>query len=127
MRWVRPRSMRSHSCGGDQARQQIVGEDALGALFAAVDGEGDALGEKREIGGLLAALQFLGRQVGQGFSQGAVLGPQFALRLAHLIEGLVERVVAEQRVQFRRITGAHVLRKELVLTKLRDRLPGMGG
>ena len=34
----------------NQARQQVVREDALRAFFAAVDGEGDALGEKREIG-----------------------------------------------------------------------------
>ena len=30
----------------DDARQEIVGEDALGAFFVAVDGEGDALMEK---------------------------------------------------------------------------------
>ena len=49
--------MRSHSARGDQAGQQIVGEDALGALVAAVDGEGDALGEEGQVGRLLAALQ----------------------------------------------------------------------
>ena len=31
----------------DQARQQVVGEDALSSLFAPVDGEGDALGQER--------------------------------------------------------------------------------
>ena len=63
---------------GDETRQQIVGEDALGAFFAAVDGEGDALGEKRQIGGLLAALQFFGGQTGQRLGQRAVMGTQFA-------------------------------------------------
>ena len=42
--------------GGDEPRQQVVGKDALGSLVAPVDGEGDALGEEGEVGGLLAAL-----------------------------------------------------------------------
>ena len=33
--------------GRDDARQQVVGKDALGALVVAVDREGDALGEER--------------------------------------------------------------------------------
>jgi hypothetical protein len=91
----------------DEARQQVVGKDALGALVAAVDGEGDALGEKREVGGLLAALQFLGGQAGQGFGQRAVVRAHLAVGLAHLVEGLVERVVSEKRVQFHWVAGAH--------------------
>ncbi len=73
---------------GDQARQQIVREDALGAFFAAVDGEGDALGEEGEIGRLLAALQLAGGQGGKGLGQGAIVRPQLAAGLAHLVEGL---------------------------------------
>jgi len=38
--------------GCDKARQQIVGKDPLGAFFAAVDGEGDAL--SKEPNGLLS-------------------------------------------------------------------------
>ena len=45
--------------GGDEAGEQVVGEDALGAFIAAVDGEGDALGEEGEVGRLLAALDFI--------------------------------------------------------------------
>jgi hypothetical protein len=60
--------------GGDQARQKIVREDALGAFVAAVDGEGDALGEEREVGRLLAALQLFSGQAGEGFRQGAIVG-----------------------------------------------------
>ena len=56
---------------GDDARQQVVGKDALGAFFAAVDGEGDALIQKREVGGLLAAADFLGGQRGKSFQQRA--------------------------------------------------------
>ena len=59
--------------GGDQPRQQVVREDALGAFVAAVDGEGDALGEKGEIGRLLAPLQLVGGQAGEGLGQRAVV------------------------------------------------------
>ena len=45
--------------GRNQPRQQVVGKDALGALVAPVDGEGDALGEERELGRLLAPLQLV--------------------------------------------------------------------
>jgi hypothetical protein len=34
----------------DDARQQVERKDALGALLVAVDGEGDALGQKRLVG-----------------------------------------------------------------------------
>ena len=47
---------------GDDARQQVVREDAFGALVAAVDREGDALVQKRDVGGLLFAAHFFGRQ-----------------------------------------------------------------
>ena len=92
----------------DEARQQVVGEDALGALVAAVDGEGDALGEEREVGRLLAALQLIGGQAGQGFGKGAVVRAHFAAGLAHLVEGLVERVVSEKRFQLHWMACAHV-------------------
>jgi len=38
----------------NDAGQKVVGEDALGAFGIAVDGEGDALMQEREVGGLLA-------------------------------------------------------------------------
>ncbi len=60
MRWVRPRSTSVPFGAGDDAREQIVGEDLLGAFVAAVDGEGDALIEEAEVGGLLAATQLVG-------------------------------------------------------------------
>jgi hypothetical protein len=64
----------------DQARQQIIGKDALGAFVAAVDGEGDSLGEEGKVGRLLAALQFLLGQSGEGFGQRAVVGALRASR-----------------------------------------------
>ena len=48
MRCVSPRSMRVHSAR-DQPRQQVVGKDAFGALVAAVDREGDALVQERQV------------------------------------------------------------------------------
>ena len=107
MRWVRPRSMRSHSGGRDQPRQQIVGKDALGALVAAVDGEGDALGEKREVGRLLAPLQLLFGQPRQGLGQRAIVGAHLSARLAHLVECPIERIVSEKRIHFQWMAGAH--------------------
>ena len=47
---------------GNEARQQVVREDALGALIAAVHGESDALGQEGQVGRLLAALQLIVRQ-----------------------------------------------------------------
>ena len=73
---------------GDEAGKQVVGEDALGAFVAAVDGEGDALGEEGEVGGLLAALELVGGQAGEGLGEGAVVGAQFAVGFAHLVEGV---------------------------------------
>jgi hypothetical protein len=93
--------------GGDQARQKIVREDALGAFVAAVDGEGDALGEEREVGRLLAALQLFSGQAGEGFRQGAIVGADFTAAFAHLVEGPVERVIAEECVQFHCRACAH--------------------
>ena len=71
--------------GGDQARQQIVREDALGAFFAAVDGEGDALGEEGKIDRLLAAAQFVGGQGSKSLGERAILRPHFsaAARASH--------------------------------------------
>ena len=45
--------------GGDDARQQIGRNDALGRLLVAIDGEGDALMQEGELAGLLAANQVL--------------------------------------------------------------------
>ena len=41
-------------CVGDDAWQQVVGENAFGAFGAAVDGQGDALVQEGEVGNLLA-------------------------------------------------------------------------
>ena len=58
---------------GDEAGQQVVGKDALRAFVASVDGESDALGEEGQVGGLLAALEFIVGKPGQGLGQSAVV------------------------------------------------------
>ncbi len=78
---------------GDEARQQVVGKDFLGAFVAAVHGERDALGEKRQVGRLLAALQFVGGQAGKRFGERAIVRTHIAVRLAHLVECVIERIV----------------------------------
>ena len=65
MRCVRPLFDLRPFIGGNDARDQVVGEDALGAFFAAVNGEGDAFLEEGEVGGLLAFAQFFGSQAEQ--------------------------------------------------------------
>jgi len=38
------------------------------------------------------------QEAGEGLGKGAVVGTQIAVGLAHLVEGLIERVVSEKRV-----------------------------
>ena len=82
--------------GRHDARQQIVREDALGRLVAAVDREGDALVEEGQVRLLLAAQQLLGRQLQQLLVQLAVVTARLRLAVEHLVEGLREAVAGEQ-------------------------------
>jgi hypothetical protein len=60
---------------------------------------------------LLAPLQLVGGQGGERLSQRAVLRPHLSARRAHLIEGLVERVVTEERFQLDWVACGHRLCK----------------
>jgi hypothetical protein len=80
---------------GDDARQQVVGEDAFGAARVAVDGEGDALVQKREVGSLLARLQFRWRQLEQAPVEKLVLRPRRAVGREHLVVGVVQLIGGE--------------------------------
>ena len=91
----------------DQARHQIVRKDAFGSLFAPINGEGDALGQKREFGGLLTSLQFIRRQAGQCLRQRLIVGAHIAIALPHFVEGAIQRVVSEKRFDSRWMAGAH--------------------
>ena len=111
MRWVRPLSILRHSVVGNDARQQIVGEYTLGAFVVAVDREGDALVQEREVGGLLALAQFLRREFEQGLEQSLIVRPRRTRRREHLIVGRVKLVISKrrtkQRERLRRVHPAH--------------------
>ena len=71
---------------GDDARQQVVREDAFGALVAAVNRERDALVQKRHVGGLLFAAHLFGGQAEQQLVQRAIVPARLALGVEHLVE-----------------------------------------
>ena len=82
--------------GGDDAGKEVVGKDALGAFIAAVDGEGDALIEEGEVGGLFAALELVGRKGGEVIEQGLVVAVEGVARLEHLVVGVIQHVVGKR-------------------------------
>ena len=75
------------------------GKDALGALLVAVDGEGDALGEKRLVGLDLELAELVGRRAPQLVEQGGALRPHLARAIEHLVVGAVTAVAVEQIVR----------------------------
>jgi hypothetical protein len=83
----------------DDAREKIVGKDALCAFLAPVNGEGDALVEEGEVGGLLAAAELFGRETKEGVLEGAVVLARDAGRREHFIIGSVELIVHKRRWQ----------------------------
>ena len=92
-RWVRPFSILAHSRAVNDAGKKIVGEDALGSLFAAVHGKGNAFVEEREVGGLLAAAQFFGRQLEERLVQCAVMLARNAGRGKHFVISGIDLIV----------------------------------
>ena len=67
MRWVRPRfDPRPIRAPVTMRGRRSVGDDPLGGLVVAIDGEGDALMQEALLAGLLAAHQFLQRQAWRG-------------------------------------------------------------
>ncbi|MGA8741178.1 MAG: hypothetical protein WB561_08335, partial [Terracidiphilus sp.] len=62
---------------------------------------GNALGQEREFGGLLAALQLILGQAGKSFSQGAVVVAHVSIGLPHLVKSVIERVVTVECFHFR--------------------------
>ena len=80
-------------CGGDNPGQQIVGKNSLRPLFATVHRKGDTLVQKRQVGRLLTAAQFLRSEFQQGLLQRAVVSPGHARRHEHLIVRDINLVV----------------------------------
>ncbi len=81
---------------GDDARQDVVGEDPLGAFVVAVDREGDALVQEGTVGGLLAVPPLGGGQLEEAIEKQAVGVPRHVAGREHLVERGVELVVREQ-------------------------------
>ena len=72
---------------GEDARHQVVGEDPLGALLLAVDREGDALVQERQLGRLLEIAQLVGGQLKHALVERAVGRPRRARGIEHLVVG----------------------------------------
>ena len=92
MRCFSPASMRDHSACGDDARQKIGGDDALGRLRVGIDGEGDALLQEALLAGLLAAAKLIGRQRGHARGECCVMGAHIARPRQHLVIGRPQRI-----------------------------------
>ena len=67
--------------------------------------------QEREVGGLLALAQFLGREFEERLEQSLIVRPRRARRREHLIVGRVELVISKrrpkQREWLRRVHPAH--------------------
>src|SRR6266496_4350709 len=84
---------------GEDARQHIVGENLLGALFTAIHGEGYSLMQKRSISSPLAVAQLLWWHLTQTFMQRLIARARRARGLEHFVVGAVEFVASEGRVK----------------------------
>ena len=67
-------------------------------VVAAVDGEGDALVQKAQLGGVLAPLQLVGGQGREALKQRLVVRMQLIRPGEHLVVGMVQQVVLQYRV-----------------------------
>ena len=85
---------------GEDARQRIVGEDALGALLAAVDGEGDSLMQEGKIGDLLAAAQLARLQAQNAAIQPVIVRTHHPVRGDHLVVCGVQLVFVKGSRQY---------------------------
>ena len=97
----------------DDARQKIVGEDALSSLVVAVNSKSDALMEKRQVSGLLAFAEFFRRKFQQTLEQGFIVSPRRTRGGEHLIVGRIELVVSKRRTKQteRRVGWVHPAHK----------------
>jgi hypothetical protein len=71
--------------GGDTARDDIEGDQPLGALIVAIQGEGDTRSMEQQVRLASALLQLLGRRGGQPAGEGSIVCPAIALGVIHLI------------------------------------------
>jgi hypothetical protein len=87
---------------GDDARNQVEGEKALGAPAVTIDGEGDALNQEREVGKLAALFKMTGRESGEFLNQLGISQTRLAGGREHLVVKAPSIVALEQ-------TGPHHL------------------
>ncbi|MND85079.1 hypothetical protein D3C80_769910 [compost metagenome] len=69
----------------DAARDGIEGDQALGTLIVAIQGEGDARAMEQQVRLASALLQLLGRRGGQPAGEGSIVCPAIAPDVVHLI------------------------------------------
>ena len=87
-----------HFRAGDQSGQKVVGKDSFGTFFAAIHGEGNALIQEREIGGMLASPDFVCRQRGKHLQQRGVMRTRFTRVFKRLVVRGIDEIVAQNRV-----------------------------
>ena len=81
---------------GDDPREEVVRKNAFGPFLTAVDGEGDALVEEREISLMLAAPQLLGGELEELLVQTPVGSARLRASVEHLVEGALDAVAGER-------------------------------
>ena len=90
---------------GDHARHQVVGKDSFRSFSVPVDVEGDALGQERQVYRALAARDFLRRKVQERLQDLSVVRPHQAVLGEHLVIGVIEDVVLQERIAERAGSG----------------------
>ena len=84
--------------GGDDARDQVEGENALRALVVAVDVEGDAELEQEPFGGVFVPQQLAAVERVDGVQNEAGVRAHAAAGFEHLVEEAVGLVGGEEHV-----------------------------
>ena len=100
MRWVRPRSIRSHSLAVTMRGRRSVGMIRR-RLVVVIDGEGDALVQEALLASLLAAAQFFQRQSRDTGIHGGIGQPDLAVAGEHLVIGFAQFVAGIRDIHAR--------------------------
>lgn len=84
--------------GGNDARDQVEGEDALRPFGVAIDIEGDALSQEGQVCGTALLFKVLRGEGGEAVQEFAVVGPDLIRFGRHLVKETIGLVVLEQHV-----------------------------
>ena len=96
IRCTSPRSIKSHSFGRDDARNQIEWKNSLRALVVVVDCEGDALTEKGGRRQRALAIELSPRHFLESLQQFVVMRTDHARAGEHFVEKFSDVVVGEK-------------------------------